>query len=126
MAEHLQKRKHPMKSFIKNLPSSSTIQTKTVLSQGGVTCSLITLAAGDKTPFREPEYVEEHVLYVVEGRATVHFDGVNTVIDRDHALLISKGKPHSIFADATSQTKMLRVEIPPRPVAAPEIVTLTS
>ena len=115
-----------MKPFIKNLTSSSTIQTKTILSQDGFTCSLISLAAGDKTPLREPEQVEEHVLYVVEGRATVHFDGVNTVIDRDHALLIPKGKAHCVSADATSQTKLLRVEIPPRPVVAPEIVTLTA
>jgi len=116
-----------MKPFITSLASSpSAIQTKTILAQEGFTCSLLTLAAGDKTSPRESNSVAEHILYVVEGRATVHFDGVNTVVERDHALRIPEGTTHSISADATTHAKLLRVEVPPRPALVPEIVTLTS
>ncbi|MEO6993995.1 MAG: cupin domain-containing protein [Lacunisphaera sp.] len=116
-----------MKPFITTLPPSpSTIQSKTILSKEGFTCSLVTLAASDKTPLRESEHVEEHILYVVEGQVTVRFDDVNTVIDQDHALLIPQGKAYCIATDAKGPAKLLRVEVPPRPVLSPEIITLSS
>jgi mannose-6-phosphate isomerase-like protein (cupin superfamily) len=116
-----------VKPFITTLTSlPSTIQTKTILSKHGFTCSLTSVAAGDKTPLRALDHAGEFLFYVVEGRATVHFDEVNIVIDQDHALLIAPDKAHCISADATSHAKLLRVEVPRRPVSPPEIVTLSS
>jgi mannose-6-phosphate isomerase-like protein (cupin superfamily) len=105
-------------------PVPTPIATKTILSRDGFTCSLLTLAPGDETPQRDAHHVEEHVVYVAEGAATVHFDDMNTMLKKDEALLIPKGKAHVIAAQPGGWAKLLRVEVPPRQVVVPQIISL--
>ena len=79
-------------------PTKTLINSKTILSKNGFTCSLLTLAPGDETPPRETDQVEEHILYIVEGTATVRFEDLNTILNKDEALLIPPGKRHVIAA----------------------------
>ena len=105
-------------------PVTTTAHSKTILSQNGFTCSLLTLAPGDETPRDESEHGDEHVLYVVEGEVTIRFANVNTVLTKDKALLIPKGKPYTIAAGSRGGAKLLRTEVPPREVVVPPLVSL--
>lgn len=105
-------------------PVTSATNTKTILSKEGFQCSLIMLAPGDETPLRESHDVEEHILFVVDGEATVRFGEVNTMLAKDEALLIPKGKAHLIAAGASGWAKLLRVDVPPRQIVTPQILTI--
>ena len=94
-----------------------------ILSKNGFTASLITIAPGEETPPRGADDAEEHLLFVVEGQATVRFDEVNTIVDKDEALLIPRGKNHVISAMANRPAKVLRVEVPPRQVVEAPIIS---
>ena len=107
-------------------PPHSTAHAKTILTKDGFTCSLLTLAPGDETPRREANHVEEHLLFVIDGEATIRFDDVNTILGKDSALLVPKGKAHVIAAHPGGTTKLLRVDIPPRQVVTPQILSFGS
>ena len=104
-------------------PSTSAINAKSILNKDGFRCSLLVLAPGDETPVREAQDVEEHILFVVDGEATVRLGDVNTIINKDEALLVPKGKRHVISANPGGWAKILRVDVPPRQVVTPQILT---
>lgn len=102
-------------------PVTTPTSTKTILNKEGFQCSLIMLAPGDQTPLREAREVEEHVLFLVDGEATVRSGDVNTMLNKDEALLIPKGKAYSIAAGAAGWAKILQVDVPPRQVVTAPI-----
>src|SRR5687768_522239 len=104
-------------------PTTTPTNSRTILSKNGFTCSLIMLAPGEETPPRETDQVEEHVLYIVEGMATVRFEELNTILNKDEALLIPRDKQHVIAAHPETSAKLLRVDVPPREVVVPQIVS---
>jgi quercetin dioxygenase-like cupin family protein len=81
------------------------------------------LAPGDERPSREADQIEEHLLYVVDGSATIRFDDLNTILNKDEALLIPRGKQHVIAAHPGAWAKLLRVDVPPRQVVVPQIIS---
>lgn len=104
-------------------PVSSPVVSRTVLAENGFTCSLLTLGPGDETPPRESSQVEEHLLFVIEGEATVRLSDINTMLRPDDALLIPKGQAHVIAAGGSGRTRILRVDVPPRRIVTPPIVS---
>ena len=104
-------------------PVTSSLNTKTILAQEGFTCSLLTLAPGDETPRHDTNHVEEHLLFVIEGEVTVRTGEVNTLLHKDQALLIPKGQVHVIAAHPGNWAKLLRVDVPPRQLVTPQILS---
>jgi mannose-6-phosphate isomerase-like protein (cupin superfamily) len=104
-------------------PTTTPTNSKTILSKNGFTCSLLMLAPGDETPRPNADQVEEHVLYIVEGSATVRFEDLNTILNEDEAMLIPRGKQHVIAADSGAWAKLLRLDVPPRQVVVPQIIS---
>jgi mannose-6-phosphate isomerase-like protein (cupin superfamily) len=105
-------------------PVASATRTKSILAKNGFECSIITLAPGDETPQRVSHHVEEHILVVLDGEATVQFGDLNTMLKKDEALLISKGQAHLLAAGPNGWAKLLRVDVPPRQVVTPQILTV--
>lgn len=105
-------------------PITSATATKSILSMDGFTCSIIMLAPGGETPLQEAHNVEEHILFTIDGEATVRLGDLNTVLKNDQALLIPKGQPHLIASGASGWAKILRVDVPPRQVVTPQILTI--
>lgn len=105
-------------------PITSPSNMRTILAKDGFHCSIITLSPGDETPPREGQDVEENVLFAIEGEVTVRFGDVNTMLKKDEALLIHKGQAHVIAAGPNSWAKILRVDVPPRQVVTPQILTI--
>lgn len=104
-------------------PISIPTTAKTILSKDGFTCSLITLAPGDETSAHAAEQIQEHLLFAVEGEATIRFEEVNTILSKYAALLIPRGKPHVIAAEPNEGAKLLRIDVPPRQVVVPQIIS---
>jgi mannose-6-phosphate isomerase-like protein (cupin superfamily) len=100
-------------------PIVSSTVARNLLSREGVSCSLVTLAPGDETPFTDSSSSPEQLLFVVQGRITVRFGGVNTIVNQEEAYLLPAGRPYSLAADRAGDARVLRVELPPRQVVAP-------
>ena len=114
-----------MTSHITTLdPFTSPLNTKTILAKEGFTCSLLKLAPGSETPLREANHVEDHLLFVVEGEATVRRGDLNTILGKDQALLIRQGQEHVIAAHPGGWAKILRIDVPPRQTVPTQIITL--
>lgn len=105
-------------------PVVPSIGTKSVLAKNGFHCSILTMAPGDETPLRDAHDVEEHVLFAIDGEVTIRFGDLNTMLKKDKALLISKGEAHLIAAGPNGWAKILRVDVPPRQVITPQILTI--
>jgi mannose-6-phosphate isomerase-like protein (cupin superfamily) len=103
---------------------TSPIGTKSILAKNGFQCSVITLAPGDETPPRDAHDVEEQVLFAIDGEVTVRFGDLNTMLKKDEALLIAKGQAHFITAGPGGWAKILRVDVPPRQMITPQILTV--
>ena len=111
-----------MNSDITTLNRPPTPITKNILSKHGLNCSLIVLERGEETARADTSDMAEHLLFVVDGEATVRFGDINTVVNKDEALLIPEQKEYSIFSHV-GWAKLLRVEVPPRQVVTPQIIT---
>jgi mannose-6-phosphate isomerase-like protein (cupin superfamily) len=107
-------------------PPAPAADSKYILSQDGFKCSLLTLAPGDEAARVEGPHVEEQILFVLEGQATVGMEDLNTLLKKDEAMLIPKGREHSITAHPTGWARLLRVEVPPRQVITPQILSFDS
>lgn len=105
-------------------PLAASSNRKSILAKDGFHCTIITLSSGDETPLREAQDVEENVLFAIEGEATVRFGGLNAMLKKDEALLIHKGQAHLITAGPNSWARILRVDVPPRQVVTPQILTI--
>lgn len=105
-------------------PITPPANAKSILAKEGFQCSLLTLAPGDETPLHEAHDVEEHILFAIDGEATVRFGDLNTMMKKDEALLVWKGKAHLIAAGPNGGAKILRVDVPPRHVVTPQILTV--
>jgi quercetin dioxygenase-like cupin family protein len=105
-------------------PITSPTNMRSILAKDGFQCSIITLSPGAETPVSEAHDVEEHVLFAIEGEATVRFGDLNTMLKKDEALIIPKGQAHFIAAGPNSWVKILLVVVPPRSVVTPQILTI--
>ena len=111
-----------MNSDITTLNRPPAALTKNILSKHGLNCSLVLLERGQETAQTDSSDMAEHLLFVIEGEATVRFGDINTVVNKDEALLIPERKEYSIFSHVGS-AKLLRVDVPPRQVVTPQIIT---
>lgn len=105
-------------------PITSPSNMRRILAKDGFHCSIITLSPGDETPPREAQDVEENVLFTIEGEATVRLGDLNMMLKKDDAVLIQKGQAHVIAAGPNSWARILRVDVPPRQVVTPQILTI--
>ena len=114
-----------MTSKITTLPpvSKATV-TKTIFANENFKCSLVSLAPGEEIPGRELNAREDQLLFVIEGEITVRLGEVNTILGRDQAVFIRQGPEYVITGPLEKWAKVLRVEIPPREIVTPEILTL--
>lgn len=114
-----------MNSLLTTLaPAPAGGQPKTVLSKNGFTCTVLTLAPGDELRRDDAGQIGEHVLYLLEGWATVSIGDISIILEKDRALHLAAGRVHTIAANAGSPARLLRVDVPPRAPVEPQIVTL--
>lgn len=105
-------------------PITSPALTKTILAQDGFHGSLVTLGPGAETSSYEASSVAEHLLFAVAGEATVRLGDINQVLNQDDALLVPPGRSYHITAGVHTGAKLLRLDVPPRQVITPQILTV--
>jgi len=113
-----------MNSFLPTLEQpASVLQSIPVLHQQGFTCTLVTLESGSESALPASRSPDRELLFVVDGDIAVHADGVTTIVNRGDACLLAPDKPAVLTARVGAPARLLRVEIPPRLVIAPQIIT---
>lgn len=105
-------------------PVSSSLTSKSILVKDGYACSLLMLAPGDEMLLPEARHVEKRILFVIEGDAIVRCGELNTMLKKDEALLLPRDQAPLIAAGPTGWAKLLRVDMPPRQVIAPPVLTI--
>lgn len=104
-------------------PTPSVLNSTALLAQQGFTCTLLTLEAGAESTLPPSRSPDSELLFVVDGDIAVHADGVTTIVNRGDAFLLAPAKPAALTARVGAQARILRVEIPPRQVITPQIIT---
>lgn len=95
-----------------------------VLNRNGFTCTLLTLAAGVEAALPDSHSLDAQLLFVVEGGITVSSEGLTTVVDTGQAMLLPPGGgAAAVCAYGGALARVLRVEIPPRQVITPQLIT---
>ncbi len=83
---------------------------------------MLTLAPDSETALPSGSPTDDELLFVVEGDIAVHTHGLTTLVNQGGACLIRPGQSPVLTARAGLPTRVLRVEIPPRQIAAPQII----
>lgn len=91
-----------------------------VLAQDGIACTVLTLGA-DSHPASLAR--GRQLLFVLEGDLAVKVDGVTTFVDQGAATLLAADQSPEISARHDTPVRVLRVEVPPKAGASPEIIT---
>lgn len=104
-------------------PVTTPLNTRTILAKEGYTCTLLTLAPGEETALRATNQSEDHLLFVIEGSVTLRAGEVNTILGKDQAVPLRKGDETVVVAQPDGWTKLLRIDIPPRQIVTPQIIT---
>jgi len=91
--------------------------------QHGFTCVIHTLEPDTEALLPASPSPDEQLLFVVDGDVAVHSDGIVTLLNRGAAYLVKPGSSVALTARAGTPSHVLRVEIPPREVATPQIIT---
>ena len=102
---------------------SLSLDSAPVLMQHGFTCVLHTLEPDTEALLPASSSPDEQLLFVVEGDIAVHTGGVVTLLNSGAACLVKPGSSVALTARAGTPARVLRVEIPPREVVTPQIIT---
>lgn len=100
----------------------ATQSSRVVLSENGLECSIMSLAPGEETSCIETPPLHDHLIFVIEGAASVTMDRVTCLLKRNEALRLPADREHHISA-AGDWARLLRVDFPPREKATPPLYT---
>jgi mannose-6-phosphate isomerase-like protein (cupin superfamily) len=101
----------------------ATLQASPVLAQDGFTCTLLTLEPDTETPLPASVSRDDQLLFVVEGEIAVHADGLTTLVRPGGACLVKPATSPVLATRTGEPARVLRVEIPPRQVITPQLIT---
>ncbi|AOS44584.1 hypothetical protein Verru16b_01647 [Lacunisphaera limnophila] len=102
---------------------SDLLQISPVLKQRGFTCSLLTLAPDTETRLPASPSPDDQLLFVITGDIAIHAEGLTTIVNQGGACLLKPVASPVLSARAGAPSRVLRVEIPPRQVITPQIIT---
>lgn len=102
---------------------ATPLQTSRVLAENGFTCSLLTLEPGAETPLPAGASPDDQLLFVLDGEIAVESGGLTTVVNRGAATVVAATTTPLLAARTGAPARVLRVEIPPRQIIRPEIIT---
>lgn len=102
---------------------ASLLAASTVLNRQGFTCTVLTFAPDSETRLPFSTSADDQLLYVLEGDIALHAEGITTIVNRGDAHLLAAGRTPVISACANTPARVLRVEIPPRQVITPQLLT---
>ncbi len=102
---------------------ASALQATPVLNHHGFTCTLLTLEPDTESRLPASASPDEQLLFVLEGEIAIHAEGLTTLVSGGGASLVKPGLSPVLTARDGAPTRVLRVEIPPRQVVTPQIIS---
>ncbi len=99
------------------------LSINTLLSRAGFTCQLLTFAPDSEAILPESASADPQLLFVVDGDIAIHAEGLTTIVNRGGTFLVQPGRTSVISARAEIPSRVLRVEIPPRQIVTPQLLT---
>lgn len=112
-----------MKPLVTLEPPLHSSPVQTILSTEGFTGQLLAFAPGEERSF-DLSAANQNIVFVVDGEVTIRAGEINTILDRDRATLLPKGGDCVVVASKGAPAKVLRLEVPPRQVVQPQILTV--
>ncbi len=103
--------------------TASVLPASTLLAKNGFTCTLLNLEPGVAATLPACRSPDDQLLFVVDGDIAVEAGAVTTLVNRGEAFLLAAGTAPLVSAREGARAKVLRVEIPPRQVVTPQIIT---
>jgi glyoxylate utilization-related uncharacterized protein len=103
--------------------SASVLHATPVLTQNGFTCTLLNLEPGAESTLPPSRSPDDQLLFVVDGDIAVQTQAVTTLVNRGDVFLLVAGSAPVVSAREGRRAQVLRVEIPPRHVVTPQIIT---
>ncbi len=103
--------------------SAPLLAINTLLVREGFTCTLLTFAPDSETVLPASASTDPQLLFVVVGDIAIHTEGLTTIVNRGSTHLVHPGRTVVISARAEEPSRVLRVEIPPRQVITPQLIT---
>ncbi len=107
-------------------PSSRSLEKKTILSHEGFEGAIMTLRVGEENMLAETASRGERILVVLEGEVTIEYGGINTILNREEAMVIAPERDCTVRATGEGSTRLLKLDVPARQVVNPPLVTLES
>ncbi|HWA26094.1 MAG TPA: cupin domain-containing protein [Lacunisphaera sp.] len=104
-------------------PLAPAFTATSVLAQNGFTCTLLTLEPGAESILPASASTDDQILFVVDGTVAIHTDDLTTILHWGEAFLLRPGRTAALSARSDLTVRVLRVEIPPRQVVTPQIIT---
>jgi len=102
---------------------ASLLHVTPVLNRNGFNCSLVTLEPGAASALPTSASGEDQLLFVVDGDIAIETGGLTTLVGRGAATLLAPADAAVVTARSDLPARVLRVEIPPRRVITPQIIT---
>lgn len=90
-----------------------------LLDKDGYAGVLVTLSGDETLEFENALTRQDHLLFVVEGGLSVEMDGIVSLVNRQDALLVPRGRRVAIKNLEVKRSKFVRFDIPPPPERAP-------
>lgn len=84
---------------------------------------LITLEPGAESALPASASPDDQLLFVVAGEIAVETGGLTTLVGHGAATLLAPGDTPVVAARSDIPARVLRVEIPPRRIVTPQIIT---
>lgn len=100
----------------------ATLSSRSIFSDNELECSIVSLAPGEEITCKETPPVRDHLLFVIEGSASVTMENVTCLLKRNEALRVPAAREHQISASG-GWVRLLRVDLPPREKSAPPLYT---
>lgn len=113
-----------MNSSLTTLPRpASVLHATPLLTQNGFTCTLLNLEPGAESTLPDSRSPDDQLLFVLDGDIAVQANAVTTLVNQGDVFLLVAGSAPVVAAREGRRARVLRVEIPPRQVVTPQIIT---
>ena len=99
------------------------LQINTLLAREGFTCTMLTFVPDSEAILPVSASGDAQLLFVVDGDIAIHAEGLTTIVNRGGTFLVQPGRTTVVSARADEPSRILRVEIPPRRIVMPQLIT---
>lgn len=104
-------------------PAATTL-ARTILSKDGFHAAVLTLTPGNSASLPEELGATQQLLFVITGQLTLHAGELHTILGEEEAVLVPAGRECTVETLGSEPARLLRIQVPPRQIVTPPLVTM--